>query len=141
VSRIRETTAPGRFLVLQWVTSCGLSRDGTYHPGRSCSSPELPDDQVDDDHHVEYQTAHLQPGGVLEQLLGLRHEQQRCRHDGQVLAPPPATLAGDIFARENYGIALPTGSELRKKINETLLDITADGTYDELYSKYFGDSG
>ncbi|MGB8993971.1 MAG: hypothetical protein WCC65_01490 [Pseudonocardiaceae bacterium] len=34
---------------------------------------------------------------------------------------------------------LPTGSLLRKKINETLLDITADGTYDELYSKYFED--
>jgi polar amino acid transport system substrate-binding protein len=49
------------------------------------------------------------------------------------------TLVGGIFERENYGIALPTGSALRKKINETLLDITADGTYDELYSKYFGD--
>jgi ABC-type amino acid transport substrate-binding protein len=31
-------------------------------------------------------------------------------------------------------------SALRKKINETLLDITADGTYDELYSKYFEDA-
>lgn len=50
------------------------------------------------------------------------------------------TLVGGIFARENYGIALPTGSPLRKKINETLLDITADGTYDELYAKYFGDT-
>jgi polar amino acid transport system substrate-binding protein len=50
------------------------------------------------------------------------------------------TLVGGIFARENYGIALPTGSPLRKKINETLLDITEDGTYDELYSKYFGDT-
>jgi polar amino acid transport system substrate-binding protein len=50
------------------------------------------------------------------------------------------TLVGGIFARENYGIALPTGSPLRKKINETLLDITADGTYDELYSKYFQDA-
>lgn len=48
-------------------------------------------------------------------------------------------LVGGILARENYGIALPTGSPLRKNINETLLDITADGTYDELYSKYFGD--
>jgi polar amino acid transport system substrate-binding protein len=50
------------------------------------------------------------------------------------------TVVGGIFARENYGIALPTGSALRKKINETLLDITADGTYDELYAKYFGDA-
>jgi ABC-type amino acid transport substrate-binding protein len=43
------------------------------------------------------------------------------------------------ITRENYGIALPIGSALRKKTNETLLDITADGTYDELYSKYFED--
>ena len=50
------------------------------------------------------------------------------------------TLAGGIFARENYGIALPIGSALRKKINEALLGITADGTYDELYSKYFEDA-
>jgi len=50
------------------------------------------------------------------------------------------TMVGGIFTRENYGIALPTGSALRKKINETLLDITADGTYDDLYSKYFEDT-
>ena len=50
------------------------------------------------------------------------------------------TLVGGIFARENYGIALPTGSALRKKINEALLDIPEDGTYDQLYAKYFGDT-
>jgi ABC-type amino acid transport substrate-binding protein len=49
-------------------------------------------------------------------------------------------MIGGIFTRENYGIALPTGSALRKKINATLLDITADGTDDELYSKYFEDA-
>ena len=49
------------------------------------------------------------------------------------------TLVDGTIARENYGIALPIGSALRKKTNETLLDITADGTYDELYSKYFED--
>ena len=49
-------------------------------------------------------------------------------------------LVGGIFARENYGIALPAGSTLRKKINTTLLDIISDGTYDELYSRYFADA-
>jgi polar amino acid transport system substrate-binding protein len=49
-------------------------------------------------------------------------------------------LVGGIFARENYGIALPTASPLRKKINETLLDIIADGTYENLSSRYFGDT-
>lgn len=50
-------------------------------------------------------------------------------------------LVGGVFARENYGIAVPTGSALRKEINTTLLDMTEDGTYDGLYAKYFGDSG
>jgi polar amino acid transport system substrate-binding protein len=50
-------------------------------------------------------------------------------------------LVGGVFARENYGIALPPGSPLRKKINTALLDITADGTYEELYARYFGDAG
>ncbi len=49
-------------------------------------------------------------------------------------------LVGGIFARENYGIALPTASPLRKKINETLLDIAADGTYENLSARYFGDT-
>lgn len=49
-------------------------------------------------------------------------------------------LVGGVFARENYGIALPTGSPLRKKINTALLDMTADGTYEELYGRYFGDT-
>ena len=46
-------------------------------------------------------------------------------------------LVGGIFAHEDYGIALPTGSPLRKTINTTLLDMTADGTYQDLYSRYF----
>ena len=50
-------------------------------------------------------------------------------------------LAGEVFARENYGIAVPTGSPLRKKINTTLLDLIEDGTYEDLYSRYFSDTG
>lgn len=49
-------------------------------------------------------------------------------------------LVGGVFAQQNYGIALPTASPLRKKINETLLDMTADGTYAELVTRYFGDT-
>lgn len=50
-------------------------------------------------------------------------------------------LVGPVFARENYGIALPNGSPLRKAIDTTLLDIIEDGTYDDLYSRYFTDVG
>lgn len=47
-------------------------------------------------------------------------------------------VVGRIFQQEQYGIALPTGSALREPINETLLEIQEDGTYDALYTKWFG---
>ena len=49
-------------------------------------------------------------------------------------------LAGGIFAHEDYGIAFATGSPLRKKVNTTLLDMRADGSYDRIYEHYFGSS-
>ncbi len=43
------------------------------------------------------------------------------------------------FVEEEYAIAVQKGDEaLLKAINETLADIKADGTYDEIYAKYFG---
>jgi polar amino acid transport system substrate-binding protein len=47
-------------------------------------------------------------------------------------------VVGRIFQQEQYGIALPTGSPLREPINEVLLTIQKDGTYDALYTKWFG---
>ncbi len=47
-------------------------------------------------------------------------------------------VVGRIFQQESYGIALPTASPLREPLNEALLAIQQDGTYDALYSKWFG---
>jgi polar amino acid transport system substrate-binding protein len=46
-------------------------------------------------------------------------------------------VVGPVFKRENYGILFPRGSDLRKKINEALLTMREDGTYDTLYNKWF----
>ncbi len=46
---------------------------------------------------------------------------------------------GATFQEETYGIALPIGSPLRKQINEALLTLKQDGTYDTLYQKWFGE--
>jgi polar amino acid transport system substrate-binding protein len=59
-------------------------------------------------------------------------------HHVQVTNTAKEIVVGGIFAPEDYGIAFPTGSALRKKVNTTLLDMRDDGTYDELYAKYFG---
>ena len=45
---------------------------------------------------------------------------------------------GSIFRRESYGIVFPTDSRYRKPVNEALLSIREDGTYDRLYKKWFG---
>ena len=47
-------------------------------------------------------------------------------------------VVGPIFKPEKYGIALPSGSALRKPINEALLSLYQDGTYEKIYEKWFG---
>lgn len=49
-----------------------------------------------------------------------------------------AQLTGPVFLPENYGIALPSGSDLGEPINLALLALREDGTYDRLYRKWFG---
>lgn len=48
-------------------------------------------------------------------------------------------LVERVFKRENYGIALPTGSPLAEDINRALLALRESGTHDALRRKYFGD--
>ena len=43
-----------------------------------------------------------------------------------------------IFRKENYGIAFPANSPYRKPVNEALLKLKENGTYDQLYKKWFG---
>lgn len=46
-------------------------------------------------------------------------------------------VIGTIFRQENYGILLPTNSPYRKSINEALLTVRENGTYQKLYQKWF----
>ena len=46
-------------------------------------------------------------------------------------------VVGRIFRKENYGILFPRGSELRKRINESLLKMREDGSYDDLFDRWF----
>lgn len=45
---------------------------------------------------------------------------------------------GPLYEGQQYGIAFPDGSELREKVNGVLEEMMEDGTYDELYEKWFG---
>ena len=49
------------------------------------------------------------------------------------------SIADKEFVPEQYGIALKKGSaELQAKVNKALGEIKADGSYDAIYTKYFG---
>lgn len=49
-------------------------------------------------------------------------------------------LAGPTFQHESYGIAFPSGSPMIEPINQALLELREDGTYSEIYRKWFGES-
>jgi polar amino acid transport system substrate-binding protein len=49
------------------------------------------------------------------------------------------TVSDKEFVPEQYGIALKKGNtELQAKLNKGLADIKADGTYDKIFTQYFG---
>jgi len=86
---------------------------------------------------------------VEEAYLALQHEQidavvydspvllYYASHDGK----GKVQVAGPIFRKENYGIVFPPNSPYRKPVNEALLKLKENGTYDQLYKKWFGGVG
>ncbi len=49
-----------------------------------------------------------------------------------------AKLAGPVFLPESYGIALQSGSPLAEEINQSLLRLRENGTYEAIRLKWFG---
>lgn len=47
-------------------------------------------------------------------------------------------LVDRVFRRENYGIALPSGSPLTEEINHALLALRESGAHDQINYRYFG---
>ena len=43
-----------------------------------------------------------------------------------------------MFQAEDYGFLFRIGSDLRKQIDQTLLTMREDGTYDQIKQKWFG---
>jgi len=54
-------------------------------------------------------------------------------HDGK----GKVQLIGNIFRKESYGIALPPNSPYRQPINSALLRLQENGTYQQIYDKWF----
>lgn len=50
------------------------------------------------------------------------------------------SVVGSIFQKQSYGIALQSNSSYREPINQALLKLKENGTYDRLYEKWFGET-
>ncbi len=51
-----------------------------------------------------------------------------------------ARLIDKVYRPENYGILLPTGSELKEDVDLALLQFREDGTYDTILARWFGNT-
>ena len=49
-----------------------------------------------------------------------------------------AQIVGPVFLRESYGIVLPPNSPLAEPLNQSLLRLRENGTYEDIYRKWFG---
>ena len=49
-----------------------------------------------------------------------------------------AQLLERVYKPENYGMAFPTSSNLREDVDQAMLRLREDGTYNELLIKWFG---
>lgn len=49
-------------------------------------------------------------------------------------------IAGPLIERQSYGIAFPTGSELRESVNRALLEMEESGRLGTIRAKWFGSS-
>lgn len=52
-----------------------------------------------------------------------------------------AELVGPTFKPRDYGIAFRIGSSLRREVDDVLLSIREDGTFDQITQKWFGSDG
>lgn len=83
---------------------------------------------------LETMLADFEAGGVDAVVFDAPILSYYTTHDGQGIG----TMTGAIFLRENYGIVFPTGSALVEEVNQALLGLRENGTYDAIYRKWFG---
>lgn len=85
--------------------------------------------------------------GSLNEMFGALEagELDAVVHDAPILAYYAAhdgngrfELAGRIFKPEKYGIAMIAGHRAKEELNQTILQLREDGTYEALVAKWFG---
>jgi polar amino acid transport system substrate-binding protein len=77
---------------------------------------------------------------IRGEVQAIVYEAPQLQHWIATRGPSMAALVGPVFRPEKYAIAVPIGSSLRKRINEALLTMQADGTADEVERRWFATS-
>jgi glutamine transport system substrate-binding protein len=77
----------------------------------------------------------LQAGRVDAVLYDVPNVQYYVATDGK----QQLKTVGDILQGEQYGIAFPQDSELVEPVNKALQTLIDNGTYDDIYEKWFGE--
>ena len=49
-----------------------------------------------------------------------------------------AKVVGAVFQKQSYGIAMKQDSMYRERINQALLTLRENGSYDKIYEQWFG---
>ena len=49
-----------------------------------------------------------------------------------------ARVLEKVYRPENYGIAFPTGSDLQERVDQAILRLRENGTYEDILTKWFG---
>ena len=60
---------------------------------------------------------------------------------GRVAQDDSVAVVETYKTDEQYGFAVEKGSDLKASLDKALKDVRDDGTYDELYAKYFPKAG
>jgi len=66
------------------------------------------------------------------------HDTPNVRYYAQTAGKGRVKVAASVKSGDFYGIAFPKGSALVPKVNEALKAIKANGEYDAIYTKWFG---
>ncbi|WP_431268353.1 hypothetical protein [Dankookia sp. P2] len=67
------------------------------------------------------------------------YEAPSLRYWSRVFGPDEVTVVGPVFRPEKYGLAVAPGGPLRKQINGALLELFAEGRYEEISRRWFSD--
>jgi len=71
------------------------------------------------------------------ELDAVVHDAPIVSHYASTLGRGKVSVSGPIFQPEKFGIAFPEDSPYVESVNRQLLKYNEDGTYDELYQKWF----